>query len=53
MAETRQSFPMVTTTEVITKSAVFGDECGAQGALLDYLLDGCESGRANGCLQRL
>ena len=44
---------MVTTTEVMTKTAVFGDACGAQGASLDDLLDGCDSGRANGCLQRL
>ena len=53
MAETRQSFPMVTTTEVMTKIAVFGDECGAQGASLDDLLDGSDSSHARVSLQRL
>ena len=42
---------MVTTTEEITKSAVFGNTCGAQGASVGDLLESLDSCRANGCQQ--
>ena len=44
---------MVTSTEVITKTTVFGDACGAQGASVGDLLESLESGRANGCQRQL
>ena len=41
---------MVTTTEVITETMVFGDAVGAQGASVDELFESLESSRANGSL---
>ena len=44
---------MVTITEENAKGMVFGHACGAQGASVCDLLGGCDSGRDNGCQQRL
>ena len=53
MAEKRQSFPMVTTTEEITETTLFVTAGGAQGASLGELFESLESGRANGCQRQL
>ena len=53
VAETRQSFPMVTTTEEITETTGFGAACGAQGASVGELFESLESSRDNGCQQQL
>ena len=53
VAETRQSFPMVTTTEENAKTMVSGDGSGAQGGSPNDLFESLDSSRANGFQQRL
>ena len=48
VAETRQSFPMVTTTEENAKTMVSGDGSGAQGGSPNDLFESLDSSRANG-----
>ena len=53
VAEKRQSFPMVTTTEEHAKAMMSGDESGAQGGSRDGLFESLDSGRANGFQRQL
>ena len=53
VAEKRQSFPMVTTTEEHAKSTVVGDAAGGQGASVCDLFESLYRRRAKGFQQRL